>query len=133
MNLDVASVFPFGDGASLRQFMLDHATVHNAEAVALHARTGGVFSTFGLLDEMAEDDWIALMERGEPTPTPAPLQAWLEQHSLMHDQTYATLAGTGTVAPDLSIVDFSNPAAFYTWMFVHQQMHDYEQQTLGLS
>jgi hypothetical protein len=131
MNLDVASVFPFGDTASLRSFMLDHNTVHLATANALTAKYGGVYSTFGLMDQLAEDAWATAMEMPDTPVSPA-LQGWLELHNLMHAQTYQRISGVGVTAPDLSLVDFSKPDQFYLWMLVHQEMHDYEQQTLGL-
>ena len=66
-------------------------------------------------------------------PMPQALIDWLQVHAVIHDQTYALLAGVGTVAPDLSVADFSQPQQFYDWMYAHQQMHDYAHQTLGLS
>jgi len=132
MNLDIASTFVFGDTASLRQFMLDHNTVHLQTSGALTKKFGGAYSTVGLIDAQAEDAWAEVMER-EEGPMPDSLNGWLELHNLMHNQTYQLLNGVGATAPDLSLVDFSKPEQFYIWMFVHQQMHDYEQQTLGLS
>lgn len=132
MNLDIASSIDFGDSDGLLHFFNDHRFVHEEESIALTAKYGGVFSTFGLFSSLAEDAWINLM-RTRQGPPPQALIDWLQVHAFIHDQTYAALAGSGTTAPDLSVVDFSKEDQFYDWMYVHQQMHDYEQQTLGLS
>jgi hypothetical protein len=64
---------------------------------------------------------------------PPALRDWLKLHADMHTQSYALIAGAGTVAPDLSVADFSRAESFNDWMFVHQSMHDFEQQQLGLT
>jgi hypothetical protein len=132
MRIDLSSSIVFGDPVGLRAFLMDHVFVHEQESQALQALTGETFSTIGLLSQQADDAWVGLMERRQ-RPTPQPLTDWLQLHALMHDQIYEAIAGEGTVAPDLSVVDFSQEAQFYDWMFAHQSMHDYEQGILGLS
>lgn len=132
MNLDLSSSFNYGDDSGLRTFLLDHRMVHEQTAAALSQKYGGSFSTFGLASSIAEEAWIEVM-RNKRGPNPQSLQDWLRVHAFIHDITYQTLAGTGTVAPDLSVVDFGSQEQFYDWMYVHQTMHDFEQQTLGLS
>lgn len=132
MNLDLQSSMAFGDASGLRTYMLDHQMVHEQTANALSLKFGGSFSAFGVSSVIAEDAWIEVMQNRKG-PMPQALLDWLQIHAVIHDQTYQLLGGTGTVAPDLSVADFSQPQQFYDWIYVHQQMHDYEQQTLGLS
>lgn len=132
MNLEVASVFVYGDTGALRQFMLDHNTVHQQTSTALTKKYGGVFSTIGLMDQLAEDAWAEIMERGKG-PTPSALEGWLELHNLMHTQTYQQINGVGATAPDLALIDFSKPEQFAVWMLAHQELHDYEQSVLGIT
>ena len=132
MNLDLSSGFAFADASGLHSFFLDHRMVHQQTSDALSTRFGGSFSTFGLSSSIAEESWLEMMQ-SQKGPTPQGLSDWLQIHALIHIQTYQVLNGVGTVAPDLSVVDFSKPAQFYDWMYVHSQMHDYEQSTLGLT
>ena len=131
MNIDLASTFDFGNTDALRTFMAVHRSVHDATSAALSAKYAGSFSTFGLSAGVAEGQWIEIM-RTRRGPMPEALNDWLRYHAQIHNATYARLAGTGTVAPDLSVVDFSKETEFYDWMYVHQQMHDYEQDALGI-
>jgi hypothetical protein len=132
MNIDLVSTLDFSDTDGLLHFLNDHRFVHDQESTYLTAQFGGQFPTFGLFSSIAEDNWIQLM-RTRQGPVPRALQDWLQIHASIHNQTYQAIAGEGTVAPDLSVVDFSKPDQFYDWMYVHQQMHDYEQQFLGFS
>lgn len=132
MNLDLSSSFSYGDVSGLQTFFNDHRFVHDATANALSLKFGGSFSSFGLYSVIAETAWIQIM-KSRRGPMPQALIDWLQIHNVIHNQTYRFLGGTGTVAPDLSVVDFSHPVQFYDWMYVHQQMHDFEQATLGIS
>ncbi len=132
MNLDISSTFGFGNVEALRVFWLDHIMAHNQEADALSATFGGSFSTGGLDSQIALDAWERLMTE-RPGTIPESMRLWLAWHAVIHNQSYAALASTGTVAPDLSQVDFGQPLQFYDWMYVHQQMHDFEQQQLGIT
>jgi hypothetical protein len=130
VNIDLASTFNFGDVPALRQFFLDHYTVHIQTAQALGTTYGGIFSTTGLFDQLAEDAWVEVMS--QRTPASRPLAYWLILHNQIHQTTEQQIVSAGLNAPDLSIVDFSKEDQFYDWMYVHQEMHDYEQQALGL-
>jgi hypothetical protein len=132
MNLDLSSSFIFGDVVGLQTFFLDHRVVHEATASAVTTKYKVSASTLGLSSEAAQEAWARLMAEREG-PIPDALHDWLLFHAQIHNQTFALIGGTGFVAPDISIADFSQPGHFYDWMSVHQQMHDYEQQQLGLS
>jgi len=137
MNIDLFSATEFGDVQGIRAFLLAHRFVHDQTSIALNKKYGVTASTFGISGETAEDAWIDLMKKGKQGETggltPDSLRNWLQIHADIHNQSYSLLAGTPTVAPDLSVVDFSDAQQFYDWMFVHQQMHDYEQGQLGLT
>jgi hypothetical protein len=137
MNIDLAATTSFNEVQGLRNFLLVHRFVHLETANALTAKYGVPFSTFGIDSQLAEDAWIQAMAagaRGEKgVKQPASLQDWLNTHAAIHNASYALLAGEGTVAPDLSVVDFSQADQFYDWQYVHQEMHDYEYATLGLT
>ena len=132
MNLDAASNFSFGDRAALQQFFMAHRFVHEQEATALTAKYRVPQSTFGVSSSAAEEAWASAMrdQDAEAAKSPA-LTDWLQLHATIHNQTYFLL--TGSDAPDLSTVDFSDPGQFYQWMYAHQTMHDYEQSTLQLT
>jgi hypothetical protein len=132
VNLDLSSTFNFGDDRGLRTFLLDHRFVHEQTSNALALKLGGSYSTVALDSALSEEAWVELMRRRQG-PVPQALQDWLELHAQIHNQTYELLSGQGTVAPDLSVVDFGKPLEFYDWMYVHSQMHDFEQSSLGLT
>jgi len=132
MNLDIASTLNFGDEGGLRHFFLDHYTVHLQTANALSVKYSAPFSTIGLMDVLSEDAWVGLTTGRLKQTTPA-LRDWLILHATIHDTTEQQIVSVGLYAPDLSVVDFSQPGQFYDWMYVHQEMHDYEQQALGLT
>jgi hypothetical protein len=132
VNLDLASTFDFGNETALKTFFFDHRVVHEETATALTNTYGGAFSTFGIASPIAEGQWLEAMRSRKGPMLPA-LQDWLRFHAQIHNTTYMRLAGTGTLAPDLSIVDFSKEDQFYDWIYVHQEMHDFEQDTLGIT
>ena len=132
MNLDLASNFDFGNEKALQTFFFDHRVVHEQTSATLTAKHGGAFSTFGISSPIAENQWLEAMKTSQG-PMPDALQDWLRYHAAIHNATYLTIAGSGTVAPDLSVVDFSKADQFYDWLYVHQQMHDFEQSSLGIS
>lgn len=133
MTLDFVSQMPFGNTLALRDFMLVHRFVHDAESKALTEKYGVVAGTFGLGSGSAEAAWAELMQGGEKKPTPAALSDWLQYHADMHNQAYSLLGSSAGVAPDLSVVDFSSAEQFYDWMQAHQEMHDFEQSALGIT
>lgn len=133
MNIDVVSTFDFGNAEALRDFLLVHRFVHEAEAAAFQAQFGVAQGIFGLSGAAAEEAWAAMMQAGERVATPPALQDWLQLHATMHVEAYSLLGSSPQTAPDLSQVDFSSPEDFYDWMSAHQEMHDFEQQALGLS
>jgi len=137
MNIDLAATTGFNDRQGLRNFLLVHRFVHDETAAALSAKFTIPVSSFGLDSQLAEDAWLQSMEAGakgqKASKVPTSLQDWLNVHADIHNATYTLLGQTPTVAPDLSIADFSNAQAYYDWQFVHQQMHDWEYQQLGLS
>lgn len=134
MNLDLSSLFPFGDQVGLTGFMLDHRFVHDQTSQALATATGRTFTTFGLTSPAAEEEWLVRMQTEEETPSVA-LTDWLFLHSQIHVATMAAIGGPGVgIQPeDLAFADFSKPEQFYGWIFAHQLIHDYEAQALGLS
>lgn len=135
MNIDFDSQMIFGDKEGLSSFLLTHRFAHNEIQAFLKVKKGVDFSTFGLTDGAAEDEWAALMKAGidgkKVGKPPEALRDWLQRHAELHIAEYNAILGTGTQAPDLSQVDFSVPSEFYDWMYAHQSMHDYEQQVLG--
>ena len=136
MNIDISAQAEFNDSDGIRSFLLVHRFVHDETAAALTAKFGLPVSSFGLDSQVAEDAWVHSMREGaqrRKLQQPASLQDWLNIHAYIHNQTYTLLAGQGTVAPDLSLVDFSDAEQYYDWMEVHQAMHDYEYQQLGLT
>ena len=136
MNIDLDAQFPYGDAGGLRNFLLTHRFVHNQIQDALQAQFGVSFSTFPLTSSSAEDEWARSMQagkRGEKAQPSQSLNDWLALHANLHSGEYATLLGTGTIAPDLSTVDFSKADQFNDWMYVHQTMHDFENLSLGLT
>ena len=133
MRLDLSSTFDFGDAVGLRCFLLDHGFAHIQTSQALTAKYGGTYTTFGVQRAAAaEDNWVEMMATRRGPPDQAMID-WLALHAYIHQETYQTIGGNGTVAPDLSVVDFSSPIQFYDWMYAHQQMHDYEQGALGIT
>jgi hypothetical protein len=136
VNLDLQAQTTFNDASGLRDFLLVHRFVHMETANAITAKYGVPFSTFGLDSQIAEDAWIQAMQagaQGRKVPQPSSLQDWLNVHADIHNQSYTLIAGQGTVAPDLSVVDFADAEQFYDWMEVHQAMHDFEYQQLNLT
>jgi hypothetical protein len=133
MNIDLFASTVFGDAQGLASFFLAHRFIHDATAKALTAQFGSAASTFGLSSGTAERAWAELMQGEAGTPPPDALKDWLKYHADIHSESYTLIAGTGTVAPDLSLADFSQEQGFADWMFVHQQMHDFEYQQLGLT
>lgn len=137
MNIDLSANTGFNDRDGLKNFLLVHRFVHEAEATALQAKFGVQCSTFGIDSQIAEDAWLEAMSLGaqgqKQANVPPALQDWLNVHADIHNQSYTLLGQTPTVAPDLSMADFSSAAGFYDWMFVHQEMHDFEYQQLGLT
>jgi hypothetical protein len=134
MNIDLDSQFQFGDAAGLRSFFLVHRFVHSAYQDVLQTKFGVSFSTFSLTSDAAEREWEQLMQQGEKSGSiPPALGDWLRLHADLHSGEYAAIGGSGNTAPDLSTVDFSDPAQFADWMYAHQQMHDYEAQQLGVT
>lgn len=132
MNIDLAATTQFGDTEGLKDFFLVHRFVHELTAAALTAKYHVAVGTFAVSSSNAEQAWVKLMQ-DKQGPTPPALQDWLSIHADMHNQAYALLGGPGTVAPDLSIADFSSAEQFNDWMSAHQSMHDYEYSQLGLS
>jgi hypothetical protein len=137
MNIDLAATTGFNDPEGLRNFLLVHRFVHDQTAAALSAKFSIPVSSFGLDSQLAEDAWVQSMQAGaqgrKGARVPTSLQDWLNIHADIHNQTYTLLGQTPTVAPDLSIADFSDASSYYDWQYVHQQMHDWEYQTLGLT
>jgi hypothetical protein len=122
----------FGDAAGLKDFFLVHRFVHDQTAAALAKQVNRSVSTFGLSSSAAEEAWAMLMREGSGS-IPLALTDWLKFHADIHTTTYTLLGQPGTVAPDLSVADFSQAQGFNDWMFVHQQMHDFESSQLGLT
>lgn len=137
MNIDLSASTGFNDPQGLKNFLLVHRFVHLETANALSAKFHIPVSTFGIDSQLAEDAWLQSMDAGAKGQklqrVPTSLQDWLNVHANMHNQTYTLLGQTPTVAPDLSLADFSQADQFYDWMYVHQEMHDWEYQNLGLS
>jgi len=132
VNIDLVSQMVFGDREGLRDFFLVHRFVHDQTAEALTKTLGRSTSTFGLSSGPAEDAWATLMQEGEGAVSAA-LTDWLKFHADIHSTTYTLLGQPGTVAPDLSVADFTKAESFSDWMFVHQSMHDFEYAQLGLT
>jgi hypothetical protein len=133
MNIDIFSTIQWNDAPGLQNFLLVHRFVHEETANALTARFLVPVTSFGLEGEEAQIAWTQLMASGKTPPEmPLPLKDWLKLHADMHTQSYGLLGQSSTVAPDLSVVDFSQRQQFDDWMFVHQSMHDFEYQQLGL-
>src|ERR1700676_1405289 len=111
MNIDLFATTGFNDAKGLHSFLLAHRFVHNQEAAAITARFGVPASSFGLDSQLAEEAWVQLMQDGaqgeKAQNIPTALQDFLNTHAQIHTNTYALLVGGGTVAPDLSIADFS--------------------------
>jgi len=133
MNIDLFASAEFKDEQAIRAFILAHEFVHLETANALTAKYGVTVSTFGLESPFAEEEWIKSMNSDPGSGTPAALRDWLNFHAYMHTQTYSLLGQNPTVAPDLSVVDFSSEEQFYDWMYVHMEMHDFEYSSLGLT
>jgi len=136
MNIDLAANTRFNDAEGLRDFFLVHHFVHLQTANALSAKYKVPVSTFAVESPAAQEEWIAMMREGQegnPRQTPPALRDWLNIHADMHNQSYALLGNTPTVAPDLSIADFTKEVSFADWMSVHQSMHDFEYSSLGLT
>lgn len=136
MNIDLAASTAWNDAEGLKSFLLTHRFVHEQTATALTAKYAVPASSFGLGSEAAEAAWIQIMRlgaQGEKEPVPTALQDWLKNHADLHTSAYALLGQSPTVAPDLSLADFSTAQGFGDWMFVHQNMHDFEYQQLGLT
>lgn len=137
MNIDIFAATQFNDGPGLKSFFLAHRFIHDAEALAITAKFRVPFSTFGISSSAAEEAWEAVMRAGAEGEKlgemPPALRDWLTLHAQIHTSSYSLFGSTGTVAPDLSVADFSSAQSFGDWMYVHQQMHDFEQQQLGIS
>lgn len=137
MNIDIFAATPYNDAQGLKSFFLAHRFIHDAEAGAISAKFNIPFSTFGVSSSAAEAAWESVMQqgaRGERVhEMPASLRDWLQLHAQIHTSSYTLIGGQGTVAPDLSVADFSQAQGFDDWMFVHQSMHDFEQQQLGIT
>jgi hypothetical protein len=132
--IDLAASAGFADQSGMKNFFLVHRFVHDQTANALTARFNVAASSFGVTDQIAEEQWLKTMADAKPgQPAPPALQTWLKVHADIHVATYTLLGQTPTAAPDLSIVDFGSQQEFYDWMYAHQQMHDWEQASLGLS
>ena len=137
MNIDLAASTGYNDPEGLKSFLLVHRFVHLETSAKLTATFNVAATTFGLDSQIAEDAWIQSMQKGAKgeklAKQPESLRDWLKLHADMHTQTYTLLGQTPTVAPDLSLADFSSAESFFDWMYVHQQMHDFEYQQLGLT
>jgi hypothetical protein len=137
MNIDLAATTGFNDAQGLQNFMLAHRFVHLETSNALTAKFGVPVSTFGIDSQVAENAWIDLMKNAaagqKSRQVPPALRDWLNIHAQIHTSTYSLLGQSPTVAPDLSIVDFSDAEQFYDWMFVHMEMHQFEYASLGLT
>jgi hypothetical protein len=137
MNIDLSAQTQFNDAMGLKSFFLVHQFVHDQEAGALTAKYQIPISTFGISSQAAEEAWGEIMRQGaageKVGKVPQALRDWLKYHADMHTQAYTLLGSSPTVAPDLSVADFSMQQSFDDWMFVHQAMHDFEYQQLGLT